>query len=672
MTKLKRIQRVVCMLMAALVMSGICTSGNAAAESLGDKILYNSNAKSDEEISADWREDPNVTITKDDNGYVFSIPYNKWPTVSMGDVEYDAGKGHKLSYKLKMSAAVSGRIYVYDEGTQLSFGDFFANADGTCTFKGAWDADGNAKFSADLDGTATDWYTIEVEWSEKPDDKYMQYTVKSESGNELAKSEKINGLWKGYQSGEVTASFAEGGKRIMFWNDMNNVQLNLKDIVLSELDNGEPENPDDPNPPVTENKVYLDEKFNGSLSDILAKGWHGQTDNVTVENGTLALPEGAYIYFDIPNKDAGRACRISYDIMTPEEVNQSGCVGLYGNTSNTTTFLGAYKPSLGLSCEDFSFSDSKTICKGSMPAGKWYTVCVEFCEREDSFYTIYKVYDRESGRLIGEHEYMNANAVARNTTVYYFWNRDGAKETYYVDNVKAEEIAGRPVFNEETSVSMVDGAGNVAEDLTAVSPSLRNIRLDFKTALSEESAASAILLVKYDGNRNESLVPCNGAVSDTGYVLTPVEPLEENTKYGIKISKLLVNTNGDTLGRDYTIRFTTGKAEGKAAIDGIYVGNSEITSLSAVTAGAEIKVKTAVSNATASVMNTAVGIVYYNGNKMVGTEMATDSFEARSGGDKEYVFTAPDDMNGVTSLTVLLWNGAADMLPYCSEVNISR
>ncbi len=591
-----------------------------------------------------------------------------WPTLKMPVLETDSA--YRFSYKV-MAAGTGGagahellKVMHSDAANNgRSFGSYRPGYG--FTFKSLnWAND--LGYSGSNVTANNVWYIVETEFCEIDGAQYTKWTVKDAVGNELY-TDTVNSLWNA-NSATATAASVSGGK-IWFYNNAGSTALDIyvDDVTLEKITESE----------VQTSTIY-EQNFDGvgDIKGLTSDGIWTRPVGVDIVDGALEVSANGYIYFDIKNKNSYTAYKMSYDIMTPSKGNGKGGLNVFAE-GGTSWSLGFFNSVEGLSGIKHGYDDKSHVISGTT-AGKWYTVKVEFCENASAGYVIYTLIDRDTQKVLGTYtpqkfEAMDsASIVSGNHTHFCIWNRDGADEIYYIDNIKLEVQGEKPVFQAD-NVVIRDIAGNEITDLAApITPGIAEIVLDFSAEVTQESAESGVSVAECGSDGSETLMDVSGVVDGSKYILSFSDLLKENTKYIIKISKTIKTENGDGLSNDCVVEFQTGKASCAIAGEGLYVGDAKITSAEEIGAGAPVNVKAKVLNATSAAKQVAICITYFKGNKMVATSLALENIAAQSGALLEKEFTTPSDMAGVDTMQIVFWNSATEMLPYCNSMLLSR
>ena len=163
-------------------------------------------------------------------------------------------------------------------------------------------------------------------------------------------------------------------------------------------------------------------KFVLAADGVTPKYWYTST----IADGVLTLSNGAYPTFNLPGNNLTDVYELSYDVY-----GQGGRLVVYDYTKGSGTCsanLGCYKPGSGLVAgQSANWNANITADDNS----KWYTVKVEWCGAPGNTYMYYRVYDRETGDLMGKYEgnygqWTDGNAGAAVTPMAMqapmFWN----------------------------------------------------------------------------------------------------------------------------------------------------------------------------------------------------------------------------------------------------------
>lgn len=660
-------KKLLSMMLSFSMLLPAATAFETVANAEDNNILYYEDFEGDTALDSTIWKYSNHGVVSDGE---LKIGKGKYPLLHLPDME--SAKAYEFSYKIKFEQA-GGTWKVYEDASknQIAFG---AAKPGDLGFY--WKQLNGVEvpgYNADIDK----WYTIKIGFSTSTEKRFTEWTLLDESG-EVINTQKENAMFKGEDAMTRISSDAEINiNDIYFWNVSNDGNVCIDDITLKEIEfsesgSEEPENPQEPENP-NEGIVYEEDFEVGNISALLSNGngWK-KNANTNIVDGTLEIPEEAYIYFDMKNKNNDCVYKVSYDIMSPKSGNDAGGLNFVGQCE-TPWSLGTFNSKKGFAGIKRKFDDSSLIVSGTQ-AGKWYTIEVTFYERGMDGFIKYTVIDRETKSVLGsiEPDYFQAedtgDAVSDNTIEFYVWNRDSSGETYYMDNIRFENLGQKPELNADKTV-FIDYADNEITDLSGeITPGIKSIVLDFTAKVTEESAASGVKLIDYSTNSEGVEVPVTKSMDDCKYILTLENGLNENAKYAIKVAKSIHTELGENLTTGHTIEFNTGKNEAKLTADGLYTGDAKQESI--VSAGSDFAVKASLVNPTQEDGKCVVCVTYYKGNKMVRTELKTVNVSAKSGVNINETFTAPADMTDIDSMQVVFWNDAADMMIYSNAITL--
>ncbi len=630
-----------------------------------DNILYYEDFEGDTALDSNaWNYANHGNVSDGE----LKIAAGKYPLLKLPDT--DSEKAYEFSYKIKFEGTGGiWKIYDNTSGYQIAFGAAKPEKGFYWKSLNGVDIDESHHYGGEINK----WYTVKIGFSTGSEHRYTEWTLLDENGT-VINSQKENGMFVGADDmSMIPAEKSVKIKDIYFWNVGINGNVCIDDITLKEIPMPNPE-PDEPELP---EGVVFEEKFDvGSIAELLSNGngWR-KNSNTDISDGTLKIPEGAYIYFDV-KKNNDCIYKASYDIMAPETGGGGG--GFNFVTGGATPWsLGYFNTKNGFAGIKRTYDDSSCVISG-MEAGKWYTVEVTFYEKGLDGFIKYTVTDRETQRELGtiEPSYFQAedtgDAVAENTTEFFVWNRDSSGETYYIDNIKFENMGQKPEFNADKTV-FIDYADNQITDLSKeITPGIKSIVLDFSTEVTEESADAGIRLTDYSQSADGVDVSINKTADGTKYILSLDECLKENTNYAVKISKSVQTESGEQLSSGHTVGFKTGKREVKLDVDGIYTGNVKHESIETISANGKLNVKASLVNATQNDGKCVICVSYFNGNRMVSTSLKTVAFSANSGVKLNEEFTAPADMTDIDSMQIVFWNDAADMMIYSNAVTLRK
>lgn len=591
---------------------------------------------------------------------MMKVAANKWPTLKLGVLE--SGSAYELSYKIKANSASTGQWKCCDVINGISFGAYKPGSGFSFT-------DNNITTTIPPEYSVTgvdEWYTVVTEFSQDAGLRYKKWSVYKENGDKLF-SGSYTGLYKDDSKTLIDDLTSVSIESIYFWNTGGS-DIFIKDVEFYKTEQKMPT-------PEKE-RVLIDEDFENmtSVADLTASGVWTRATKVEIEDGMLVIPNDAYVYFNTPKKFNTEAYRVTYEVMTPKALNDSGNLSLVGE-GNKAYLLGTMKAGKGFSCVKADFEPSRTF---EFDGGKWYNVVVEFTENPLGTYSIYSLYERDNGKLVDTYTHprledaSTASEVTENVIKYYFWNRQGADETYYIDRVKFELIEAKPSFNPDTSLSAITLAGEEITDFSApVTPGIDELRLNFGTMIDLESVESEISVVAYDDDGNEAgYISYTPEIDDKSVVLRLDDIFDGNTVYGIKIGKSISNMGGDKLNQNYEVYITTKPAKIAAEFTGAFVGGRIIDGLSDLVPGGNVEIRADIFNDSKESTEHFMCLVFFDGNKMVTTQGAVIPCDAASCKNISQKFTVPSDMKEIDTMYAMIWTSAADMLPICTAFEL--
>ena len=244
------------------------------------------------------------------------------------------------------------------------------------------------------------------------------------------------------------------------------------------------------------------------------------------------------------------------------------------------------------------------------------------------------------------------------------WN---ASKVAYLDNFRLEYYIEKPSLSVDR-ISMTDKDGEtITNYASSVTPAIKDISLDFGCDLKASSLEGAITLAPSNGTP----VECDYEIANGKYILKPKALLSANTKYELTVAPTVSNTNGDILGTEFKLEFTTSKIDSVIRLSGATINGEQFTALSQLTSGAKIVVNTDVTNADTVSKNLIYIAAYYSGNLLKDVEAKTSVVSAGAISAESQTFTAPTDITGIDSVKIFLWDTKESMKPYCEPIAVS-
>ncbi len=241
------------------------------------------------------------------------------------------------------------------------------------------------------------------------------------------------------------------------------------------------------------------------------------------------------------------------------------------------------------------------------------------------------------------------------------WDGSDPPKTAYIDNVLIEKVILKPTLA-DSNVTMLDYTGNAVASITAPSPAVTDIVLDFATKLKEETLNGAVTLKK--GTQS---VPFTGSVSGTKYTMT-VNGLEPKTEYKLTVDNTVENHQSEAMSLAYELTFTTGDGGTGATLVSL-TENGESAALKDIATG-DTLILTAGFNNTLSLsgMKITYVIAYYVDGVLDDIEMIDETVNLSSGAaTMSHSFTAKD-MTAVDGIKVFMWTDAYEAIPHCAPI----
>ena len=582
-----------------------------------------------------------VTEETTQNG-VLQIPNGAWPAVK---INADSGY-YEFSYKVKANEACSGNLTVYDYSSNMNFGRYYA---GKNIAVGVKDPDDVAENSGYLTSAKNVWYTVKLAFSANSGEEYARYIVLDAEGNEVYK--------KTYHEIKKSDSGAFGSE-IVFWNQDGGACYYIDDVTLTQLKE----------PAITaEPRVLVDESFDSGIYESTI--WN-VASKVTIDNGMLKFPSGAYIYFNLPDKAKDKTYRITYDVMSDEITDEEklGSLLMYGENNSATdnsnsNGMSMFNVKNGLyhafEADLQNRIPKYTVGKGKVRAGKWYTAEIEFSEsggNNESGFIRMNLIDKETGRAMGDGFEVDLGYAGDqpNKTQYCIWSAGdhiGGDEfknpDFYIDNFKVEELD--MVYKRAV---MKDLAGKDVTGCTDVTPLLSSIELLFSAPVDTQSAENVISLKKASGEA----VEFTGRNDGNKYILDLTSVLEENTSYVLTVAKEVKAAESDlTLTEASTVSFSTGEAQTTANI-------VNITPEKLAPGTAKITADIVAYNSGGEALGMVVIAAFYNDDRLVDTQIQDLTVGAQEKKEQKIEFNVPDSQ--ITSSKLFIWNSLDKLLPY--------
>ncbi len=430
-----------CVIFSCTSVFGVVAS--AAENTSAEKVLFKETFNNTFDDSSYW-DQHNATFSNDE----MVISGECYPSLRLCDIfrknDYDSKKSYEISYKVKFEwsegSAFSWKCYDY---YCTGFNAIGASIGTDKNFFGM--VNGVADKNNGTDRTAKDsvkngkWYTLKTEFCLDASQKYVKRTVVDENGVEIY-SRSENGI-RSYDLQDKLVDFAtpeDFGNTFYFWvnvtTNTGTAKATVDDVCVKEV-----------------TPVYSENFNNIVKADLQYKGFSRITDTVDLEEGALSFAPGAYVYFDIFNKNQNTVYELKYDIMAKNGGGTKGGLNFYTGDTDPVS-LGMFNSNNGFATRRYVYSSGNTIT-GTV-AGKWYTVVVEFCENADNNFISYTLIDKETSDELGNYTYSTLErqtgtlAATGNHTNFCLWNRQDdigvneptTGETYLIDNISLRPI----------------------------------------------------------------------------------------------------------------------------------------------------------------------------------------------------------------------------------------
>ena len=217
-------------------------------------------------------------------------------------------------------------------------------------------------------------------------------------------------------------------------------------------------------------EIVFKDEFSSALDTSLWES-HGEK----VAEGKMLVPKGGWPTLKMPTLDAESTYRFSYKVMS-DMTSGNGKHELlkitHSDAGNNGRSFGSYRPGYGFSFRTLNWGESNFVKEET---GVWYTVEVEFCEKDGEQYTNWTVKD-ESGEVIftdSADSLWNANAsVATTASVsgakIWFYNNADYPLDIYVDDVTLEKVLESGEGQKPGSKPLFEENFDKAENLAAL------------------------------------------------------------------------------------------------------------------------------------------------------------------------------------------------------------
>lgn len=250
---------------------------------------------------------------------------------------------------------------------------------------------------------------------------------------------------------------------------------------------------------------------------------------------------------------------------------------------------------------------------------------------------------------------------------------DNSGSYVFLDDVNISYVTPAPTVD-TSEIVMTDNSDNVVSDLSDVTVAVGSITIPLGTIAGTVTASDFTFVddssnaVSFTGTLN------SGSTYDFGdtFTITPSTLLESGKTYTLTALTTTESAYGSTLATPAVYTFTTTAAmQDLMSIKAVKVGGAAVSGLSDITAGSTINVETRYANNTESAITGVVIAAFYGTNKVIKTLIGNTSAAAGSYGTNTTALSVPAglDMTAVRKVSVFLWDGFENIIPYCSEVS---
>ena len=601
------------------------------------------------------------------DGDVWTIDSGAYPIIEFGKLNYNSTAVHILSYTIKAQEETANAVHVYDTNT-ISWGHYIPGQG----FEGAYYKDGNEtkpKFNAKDDSlkAVNTWYTVETEWCESMDNRYMKYTIKNEHGDVLAQSDKITGLWKDSYYAESEEFFGDAMPLgIIAWNNETGKTIEIKDIILKEIETETPK-PEDSiilvdNMDFTGCSTVADARrlglvINNSENVSISSAYEGDSLSPSLcinraDNGVNLTTFSAGAYEGVYN--------ISYWIYTegvdthfivdaPMKMNgfEDGSLMLLEVRDN----LASVNPNFG--------DGQRGMTIAPIRDKAWYRF--EHIIDVNTRMVTTKAFDANNspiGNVINR-KFTNMTADYSSELIDHFsgirfrnWKDIGT----LIDNISIRREFIAPKLTEE-NISFITADGTEVGYTNEISPAVKSIALDFGTSITDKSAKSGIHLTKADGTE----VLFTGEKDKTKYLMNFEHLLEPNQTYTLTVENI-ENGIGTQISENLSSTFITGNGGISARISSICENGTALGDTTPIADG-QLTVNIEYINSLLTEQNIdCVVSCYDKNNRAIETAVHKITVPASSSSSLEISSkTVPENC---ASVKAVLWRDLESMISY--------
>lgn len=233
----------------------------------------------------------------------------------------------------------------------------------------------------------------------------------------------------------------------------------------------------------------------------------------------------------------------------------------------------------------------------------------------------------------------------------------------WIDNAKIEYVSVAPQVTAD-SVTIYEGE-TLQADKASVSPASDKLVIDFgaNTRIAFNSIIDGVKLTDSDGKE----IAFSGHLNGNLYTLTLGESLEPSTTYTLKLSENISDIDGDELGSNVSVLFTTNSGGLSVTFDNIKMGDTEVTELTQVAKDNVITSNIAVKNTSADEQSVTVIYCYYSADDEGAVLLKAckiSTLDIESGADKVIADNHTiEDLTDISKISVLVWDGFENLKP---------
>lgn len=255
---------------------------------------------------------------------------------------------------------------------------------------------------------------------------------------------------------------------------------------------------------------------------------------------------------------------------------------------------------------------------------------------------------------------------------------DNAGSYAYLDDVNISYVTPMPSVD-TSKIVMTDKFNNIVSETTDVTVSIDSIMIPLGTIANAITASNFTLV---DDSSNP--VSCTGTFNsgntytfgDT-FVLQPSTLLQSGKTYILTVLTTVASVYGDTLASPVTFTFATmDSMQDLMSIKAVKVGGTAVSSLSDIEDNSTVNVEVKYANNTAEAITGTVIVAFYGNNRILDALVNSRTVGAGQYGTDSttFSFDVPSEieMSTVDKVSVFLWDGFADITPYCEDVRFIR